>query len=206
MMPPETQPHSQDQQRARHLAAQRLTLRREAFQIPMGPRDDGPEGDELDSVSEGEEDESAEEQGKDERSPQTLHRAYQAYLRRFRPKKKRTMQERLAEFKGPDELPQSESAILAQVRAWLFRLLNGIGAGSLVGVIVPLVLMHIQLVGGNMFGMKSIPKLSIWEMIGLGVMDLLVFAAILTIFVILGIIIIGFVDPVLLLDIGFTLF
>jgi len=60
----------------------------------------------------------------------------------------------------------------------IYRLVNGFSAATLVGVIVTFLVMNAQLIFGNLFKVKFVPKLSIVEILILGLLWVIVAAAV----------------------------
>ena len=56
-----------------------------------------------------------------------------------------------------------------------FRIINFGSAATIIGLVITFIVMNIQFIGGNIFDAKWIPKLEIWEIVLLGVLDLFLF-------------------------------
>ena len=55
------------------------------------------------------------------------------------------------------------------------RTINLGSAATLIGLIITFILMNLQLLLGNLFGVKWVPKLEIWEIAIIGIIDLILF-------------------------------
>jgi hypothetical protein len=65
----------------------------------------------------------------------------------------------------------------------IYRIINGASACTLLGIILTVIVMNLQLILGNLFKVKLVPSLDLWEVILIGVLDLIILAALLIILV-----------------------
>lgn len=66
------------------------------------------------------------------------------------------------------------------------RTVNFGSAATLIGLVITFILMNAQLLLGNLFGVSWVPKLEVWEIVLVGVLDLLVFLIVMTAVGLLG--------------------
>jgi hypothetical protein len=66
------------------------------------------------------------------------------------------------------------------------RTVNFTTAASVIGLVITFITMNIQLLAGNLFGIKWIPKLEIWEIALVGVLDFILWLIIMMIIAIIS--------------------
>ncbi|MDD3102370.1 MAG: hypothetical protein PHE59_04480 [Patescibacteria group bacterium] len=83
----------------------------------------------------------------------------------------------------------------AQRLKTVYRIINGASAITVVGLIVTFLLMNAQLIFGNLLKVKFVPALEIWEIIILGIIDVIILTVLFCLIVLSTISVVAITDP-----------